>query len=592
MNAISNLSAEHDAIAADVEAMLNENSASEMTDASAPAEKPKGVKGWMYSKSVSEKLRIISTINIAAVGFVLFCILAGGALALDLRHDRMAIAEATLATADIVVSADETRLALVTHSQSGDAALLAEARAGLRDAADMLQTVRADAAEVAPQVLPAVDAVSNDLGNLRDNLGETGAQQLGDERLTALLTGLADLVDAAGALRTDLDEVAAANDATSRMLIAILLTCFVLVCGVGATLVYLSHGYIGRDISNSLHRMADVSKRIAAGEKDMHIPGTRRPDEIGELARSFQVFLRGAHAIEKMASERANARAERTRELSQLADHFETTVGKVVGGVASAAGQLQRTAGSMSDMADQTSTQSQLVSQSIAQASSGATAAAAASDEFAMSIGEISRQASHSAELARAANDTAKGADETILALSRSADQVGQIVELIQSIAKRTNLLALNASIEAARGGEAGRGFAVVASEVKELAAQTSRATEDVAAQIRTMQGSTNDSVKALKAVTDQIAEIELTATSIASAVDQQSVAGQDLARSIDVAAKASGEVAQHVSQVRETALETGAAASQVLSSATELDSQAVELREQVASFLAHVRAG
>ena len=119
----------------------------------------------------------------------------------------------------------------------------------------------------------------------------------------------------------------------------------------------------------------------------------------------------------------------------------------------------------------------------------------------------------------------AGNADDTISTLAVSAEQVGQIVELIQSIAKRTNLLALNASIEAARGGEAGRGFAVVASEVKELAAQTSRATEEVAEQIRTMQNSTGASVGALRSIAEQIKELEGAAISIASAVDQQSVA-------------------------------------------------------------------
>jgi methyl-accepting chemotaxis protein len=209
-----------------------------------------------------------------------------------------------------------------------------------------------------------------------------------------------------------------------------------------------------------------------------------------------------------------------------------------------------------------------------------------------MSIGEISRQAASSAELARKASDSAEQADATISALSDSAEQVSNVVELIHSIAKRTNLLALNASIEAARGGEAGRGFAVVASEVKELAAQTSRATEEVAEQIRAMQSSTTNSVTALRTIGGHIEQLESTAISIASAVDQQSVAGQDLARSIDLAARSSDEVSSSIVGVRETALATGAAASQVLNSASELEGQAATLRDQVGDFVRRVRNG
>ena len=349
--------------------------------------------------------------------------------------------------------------------------------------------------------------------------------------------------------------------------------------------------FVLRHVIDPYIKLKDDMARLAQGERDIQVTDTHRVDEIGDLARSFSVFLRSGHKLDELFAGRKKAAEERKAEIIRMARDFETGVGDVVSGVATAASQLNSTASGMAATAEQAARQSQSVTETMEQAAGGVTAAAAASDEFAMSIGEISRQAAHSAELARKATDAANGADETISALANSADQVGQIVELIQSIAQRTNLLALNASIEAARGGEAGRGFAVVASEVKELAAQTSRATEEIADQIRAMQDSTGASVGALRSIAGQIKELETTATSIASAVDQQSVAGQDLARSIDLAARSTDEVSTNIGQVRETSLATGAAASQVLNSSTELEAQAGTLKSQVAQFLQLIRA-
>jgi len=378
----------------------------------------------------------------------------------------------------------------------------------------------------------------------------------------------------------------------------------VLLC---ATAIY-TQIYFHKQVGRTIEAQAKQMTRLARGERDIDITGDSRKDEIGEMASAMHVFQRAAAQLERLSQERAqkaqteldaqahlqkeqeDARIERERALSDVADQFERTVGEVVSGVAEASTQLQTTSRMMAQTAEESSTRAGEVSASMADANSGATAAAAASDEFAMSIGEISRQAASSAELARKATLSATEADTTISALSDSAQQVGQIVELIQTIAQRTNLLALNASIEAARGGEAGRGFAVVASEVKELAMQTSRATEQVAEQIRAMQDTTGASVNALRTIGDQIHELETTAVSIASTVDQQSVAGQDLARSIDLAARGTEQVTTHISDVRDLSLTTGAAASQVLSSSTNLEQQAAVLRGQVNDFLAKVR--
>jgi methyl-accepting chemotaxis protein len=365
---------------------------------------------------------------------------------------------------------------------------------------------------------------------------------------------------------------------------------------------------IKNDVIGTSRQLVDCLTRIADGQNEIVVPHQQRGDEYGELAKVAERMRRASVQFKKMYEERANratseleettrlqlqqdeAQREREASLRDIADQFERTVGDVVSGVASASSQLQSTSTLMASSAEQSAQRTSDVASSMEEANAGATAAAAASDEFAMSIGEISRQAASSAELARKATLSANEADTTISALADSAQQIGQIVELIQTIAKRTNLLALNASIEAARGGEAGRGFAVVASEVKELAMQTSRATEQIAEQIQSMQGTTSASVDALRSISEEVQQLETTSVSIASAVDQQSVAGQDLARSIDLAARGTEQVADHIKEVRELSLSTGTAASQVLTSSTALEQQASVLRDQVNRFLAKVR--
>lgn len=360
---------------------------------------------------------------------------------------------------------------------------------------------------------------------------------------------------------------------------------------VGVLFSWIMASILCREALQVVTDVIGAAYDLLEGDVNVSFPHLNRQDEYGQIARAFEALRDKARDLKELEDQRWTVAQAREEERARLVAAFERSLGDVVTSVASAASQLHSTAGVLAAGTEQAREQTDVVGRAIDEAASGTTAAAAASDEFAMSIGEISRQASNSAELARKAREAATSADGKISQLSTAAGEIGEIVGLIQSIAQRTNLLALNASIEAARGGEAGRGFAVVASEVKELAAQTSRATDRVAQQITAIQVSTGQSVKALHSIGEQVKELELTAISIASAVDQQSVAGQDLARSLDMAARATDEVSVNIGQVRDATRNTGIAASQVLQSADELERQASTLRSKSLNLVTQFRS-
>ena len=207
------------------------------------------------------------------------------------------------------------------------------------------------------------------------------------------------------------------------------------------------------------------------------------------------------------------------------------------------------------------------------------------------SISEISRQVSHASQIARQAVEDAQRTNGTVNTLADSAQKIGEVVQLIRDIASQTNLLALNATIEAARAGDVGKGFAVVASEVKSLATLTAKATEDIAAQIDSIQSVTGEAVTAIQGIGGTIGRIKEISTAIASAVAEQGAATQEVARNTQEAAKGTEQVSANIAGVNRAAEETGAVASQVLSSAEQLGRQSETLRTDVNRFLEKIRA-
>jgi methyl-accepting chemotaxis protein len=175
--------------------------------------------------------------------------------------------------------------------------------------------------------------------------------------------------------------------------------------------------------------------------------------------------------------------------------------------------------------------------------------------------------------------------------LDETARTIGTIVGMIQEIAEQTNLLALNATIEAARAGEAGKGFAVVASEVKSLATQTAKATDEISALISTIQQRAGGAVEAIRAITGRVDELEQITGAVAAAIEEQNAATQEISRNIEGVASAADEVNGNVAFVSEAAAETGRMATGVEQAAGQVEARSTNLGTRVRSFLDDVRA-
>ena len=352
---------------------------------------------------------------------------------------------------------------------------------------------------------------------------------------------------------------------------------------------------VAKGVIQPIIKMTEVMKRLAGGELESEIPSLGRKDEVGAMAGAVQVFKENAVRVRAMEAEQTlaagKAEADRKVAMLEVAEGFEEAVGNVVRMVSSASSEIETAAGSLTRTAETTQELSATVAAASAQSSSNVQSAAAASEEMASSVNEIGRQVQQSQTIAHAAVEQAERTNARISELSQSANRIGEVIKMITAVAEQTNLLALNATIEAARAGDAGRGFAVVASEVKALAAQTAKATEEIAVQVTQMQSATQHSVSAIAEIGSTIAQISEISGAIAAAVEEQGAATQEIARNVQQAAQGATQVTGSMTDVNRGAADTGSAAEQVHGLAVSLSAQSSHLSREVESFLHKIRA-
>ena len=396
-----------------------------------------------------------------------------------------------------------------------------------------------------------------------------------DERLGELL----DSADAS--VRQDVETVVAGNSGIQNAAVGSLLLGVVLVAGLS--------WLFARWITRPIQRVVAILRDIAQGEGDLtQRLDANRSDEFGELAKWFNTFVEKLHGIISEMAGNAEALNRSSSELSNVASDL-----------AAGADDANTQSGSVAGAAEEMATNMHNMAQSTKEVSTNVKSVATAVEEMNLSITEVAQNAEKSASVAGEAAKLVRISNDRITDLGSAADEIGKVIEVIQDIAEQTNLLALNATIEAARAGEAGKGFAVVATEVKELAKQTAAATDDIRRRIEGIQGSTGEAIAAIKEIREVINNVNEVSSTIAAAVEEQSITTKQISDSmaqtaaaaltvsngVDESAAASQDITQSISRVDLVLKQTAAGARQSKEAGNEFSQLAEQMETLVGQF-------
>ncbi len=350
-------------------------------------------------------------------------------------------------------------------------------------------------------------------------------------------------------------------------------TAIQIICIVTLVVLAVSSFLIIRSITQPLEECVGLMDQIAQGDLTKRLQ-VNRTDELGNLARAVNQMQDSL----RVTIESVSATAERVATGSEE--------------ISSSATQQAQGAETQKDQAHQVATAMQEMAATVLQVTENSNKAAGAAQKAADTARDGGKIVEQTLLKMRAISNSVGETARKVQDLGESSNQIGEIIGVIDDIADQTNLLALNAAIEAARAGEQGRGFAVVADEVRKLAERTSKATKEIAQMIKSIQLETRSAVEAMQAGTRQVNE----------GVETTTAAGQSLAEIIRMAeqvgemvtqiatastqqSSAAEEVNESVEQIAKITLEATSGAKQSAKACQELSGLALDLQNLVGKF-------
>lgn len=332
-----------------------------------------------------------------------------------------------------------------------------------------------------------------------------------------------------------------------------------LLSALALSLSFLLVWYIGKGITVPIRSSSERLEKLAKGDL-ASVVEIKGQGELGSMSLSLSKAISGMNSAIVLISGNAQKLIHSSSNQRQVSR-------------------------SMVANATETSAQANAIASAAEEVSVNIRTVASAAEEMGATIREIARQAQQAAQVANEAVSIADIGNKAVLRLGENSNIIGNVIKVITSIAEQTNLLALNASIEAARAGEFGKGFAVVASEVKELAKETSKATEDIRTKIEGIQSDTREAVASNEKTRNIITKIHEIQNTIAGAVEEQAATTREITKNVADAATGSSEIAKNITGLAEAAQSTSKGATDLEKAALGLDSMASELEQLVKTF-------